>query len=322
MTFNRRSVFTHATLLWAVFTVYRAAAMDESPHPNPSHRTTPLHNVSQVITNEVPLVIAHRGASGYLPEHTTESAAFAHALGADYIEQDVVLSKDGVAVVLHDVTLNATTNVQDVFPDRAVDGKSYVFDFELAELRQLSVRERHAGNDSGRFPPGLGQFRIATFEEHLQLIKGLNKSRNRQAGVYVEIKQPALHQQRGLDPSTEVIRLLAEFGYEAPEDRAFIQCFEAAEILRIRTELKCRLPLIQLHSGALTAAELAKIGRVADGVGVQISAVLQAQDSEAPTVTELVARAHEQSLLVHVWTLRTDQLPAYAESADALLICW
>ncbi len=288
-----------------------------------NQRENRIRTISQVISNEVPLVISHRGASGYLPEHTTEAAAFAHALGADYIEQDVVLSKDGVAVVLHDVTLNATTNVADVFPDRAVDGKYYVFDFQLDELRQLSVSERYTAGkgpmDISRFPPGLGQFRISTFEEHLQLITGLNKSRGREAGVYVEIKKPALHRTHGLDPSKEVLRLLAKYGYDSAEDRAFVQCFEADETVRIRTELKCRLPLIQLRSGDVSADELAEIAKVCDGVGVQISAVLKADGVKEPTVTSLVANAHKHALLVHVWTLRTDQLPAYAENTDALL---
>lgn len=324
MTCNSRFVLVIGMAAGVASSICNAVAADELPHPKspgPSKATSSaqVHNVSQITSNETPLVIAHRGASGYLPEHTTESAAFAHALGADYIEQDVVLSKDGVAIVLHDVTLNATTNVQEIFPDRAVDGKFYVFDFDLAELRQLSVSERHSGKFSGRFPSGLGRFQIATFEEHLQLITGLNKSRHRQAGLYVEIKQPTLHQKHGLDPSKEVIRLLAAYGYEAPEDRVFIQCFEAPETLRIRTELKCRLPLIQLRAGAVSTEELAEIAKVADGVGVQISAVLLEKGTEPPTVTDLVAQAHEHSLLVHVWTFRTDQLPAYAETSDALL---
>ena len=282
-------------------------------------RVDRIRTISQTLSDEIPLVIAHRGASGYLPEHTTEAAAFAHALGADYIEQDVVLSKDGVAVVLHDVTLNATTNVADVFPDRAVDGKYFVFDFTLEELRQLAVSERHGSASGVRFPKQLGRFRIATFEEHIQLITGLNKSRKRNAGLYVEIKQPALHRKRGLDPSTEVLRLLKKYGYESAEDRLFVQCFEADEILRIRSELHCRLPLIQLLTGQPTAEELAETAKVADGVGVPISAVLTDAKTGPPVVTKLVETAHQHVLMVHVWTFRTDDLPEYAESPEALL---
>ena len=92
-----------------------------------------------------PIVIGHRGASGYLPEHTTESAAMAHALDCDYIEQDCVLSRDGVPIVMHDITLDDLTNVATVFPDRKrSDGHWYVFDFTLAELRLLRITERRS----------------------------------------------------------------------------------------------------------------------------------------------------------------------------------
>ncbi|MCP4510624.1 MAG: hypothetical protein GY826_29975, partial [Fuerstiella sp.] len=160
----------------------------------PPERQRRLQVISQTISNEVPLVIAHRGASGYLPEHTTEATALAHALGADFIEQDVVLSQDGVAVVFHDVTLEGITDVADVFPGRGRNGRFYVFDFTLAELKQLNVSERYpSGNNleaNGRFPQKTGRFRLSTLEEHLQLIRGLNVSRGRDVGVYVEIKQP------------------------------------------------------------------------------------------------------------------------------------
>lgn len=290
-----------------------------APHSVAQEAGSKFRAISQTLSNEVPLVIAHRGASGYLPEHTTESAAFAHALGADYIEQDVVMSKDGVAVVLHDVTLDATTNVADVFPGRAVDGKHYAFDFTLAELRQLRVVERDYSKTSRRFPAGVGEFEIATLEEHIQLITGLNVSRKREAGLYVEIKKPGLHRQHGLDPSVEVLKVLKKYGYDSAEDRVFVQCFEADEVLRIRTELKCRLPLIQLRSGKVPREQLAEISKVADGIGVQISAVLPAADDEASEISDLVETAHEHSLLVHVWTLRTDALPKNAGNMTELL---
>ena len=90
-----------------------------------------------------PIVIAHRGASGYLPEHTLAAKAMAHAMGAGFIEQDVVLSRDGAAIVLHDIHLDSTTNVAQCFPDRArTDGRFYAIDFDLQEIRQLRVHER------------------------------------------------------------------------------------------------------------------------------------------------------------------------------------
>lgn len=278
-----------------------------------------LRMISQTLSGEVPLVIAHRGASGYLPEHTTEAAAFAHALGADFIEQDVVLSKDGTAVVLHDVTLNNVTNVAQVFPGRDREGKFYVFDFTLEELKSLNVNERVAEESRRRFPRDVGRFRIATLEEHIQLIQGLNRSRGREAGVYVEIKQPALHREENLDPAAEVLRILARYGYQDADDRAFIQCFEEPEVLRMRTELKCRLPLIQLLSKPPSGEQLADIARVADGIGVPITSVVKGADNGQPDCTNLVAAAHQHALMIHVWTFRTDDLPDFAESSEALL---
>ncbi|MEZ6127639.1 MAG: glycerophosphodiester phosphodiesterase family protein [Planctomycetaceae bacterium] len=147
----------------------------------------------------------------------------------------------------------------------------------------------------------------------------MNKSRQRSAGLYVEIKQPAAHRKRGLDPSKEVLRILKHYGYESTEDRVFVQCFEADEVLRLRTELNCRLPLIQLHSGDLTTDEIAEISRVADGIGINLAGVVRFPNGQPPQVSKLVETAHQHSLLVHVWTFRTDDLPEHAESPNAVL---
>ena len=275
--------------------------------------------ISQTLSLPTPIVIAHRGASGYLPEHTTESAAFAHALEADYIEQDVVLTKDSVAVVLHDVTLNSVSNVADVFPDRSRDGKYYVFDFTLSELKQLNVVERYESESRKRFPRGKGNFQIGTLKEHIELIQGLNRSRPHTAGLYVEIKQPALHQKNGLDPSKVILQTLADYGYKTSKDKVFLQCFEEPEVLRLRTELKCRLPLIQLLGNTPTAEEIAAISKVADGIGVKLTAVVSGAKNGKPQVTDVVAAAHEHALMVHVWTYRVDDLPEFAESPTKLL---
>ena len=279
-----------------------------------------LLTISQTVSEQIPLVIAHRGASGYVPEHTLEAAAFAHALGADYIEQDVVLSKDGAAIVVHDVTLNHVSDVEEKFPGRAVDGKYYVWDFNLEELRKLKITERRSAKFGRRFPMESGSFQIATLEEHLTLIRGLNHSRNRDAGVYVEIKKPAEHRRHGLDPSSVVLRILKDFGYENADDRAFVQCFEEAEVVRLRTELNCRLPLIQLASKMPSAERIKEIAKVADGLGLSVNAILQpTEDGSSAKATNAVKMAHEHVLMVHAWTLRTDALPGYCESSDDLI---
>jgi len=115
------------------------------------------------------IVISHRAASGYLPEHTLPAVAMAYAFGADYIEQDVALTKDGVLMVIHDIYLDATTNVKQVFPDRKrADGRFYVCDFTLAEIKSLRVGERvnpatGAPVFAGRFPMGASKFEMPTF---------------------------------------------------------------------------------------------------------------------------------------------------------------
>jgi glycerophosphoryl diester phosphodiesterase len=161
------------------------------------------------------IVIAHRGASGYLPEHTLAAKAVAHAMGADYIEQDVVLSRDGVPVVLHDIQIETVTDVATMFPGRArADGRFYAIDFSLDELKALTVMER--ADERGeqvfpdRFPRGASSFRIPTLAEEIELIQGLNLSTGREAGIYPEIKAPAWHRAQGQDISAIVLGVLAD----------------------------------------------------------------------------------------------------------------
>ena len=275
--------------------------------------------------SSAPIVIGHRGASGYLPEHSTESAVMAHMMECDYIEQDCVISRDGVPIVMHDITLDDLTDVAKVFPDRKqADGHWYVFDFTVAELRQLRLTERRspgrAWKDKGtRFPLEQGSFRISTLAEHLQLIQGLNQSRGRTAGVYVEVKEPKKHRAAGLDASTQILKVLAEYGYDAADDAIFLQCFDKDEVIRIRNELKCPLPLIYLLGKAPTADDIKDAAGFCDGLGVLLTLVVSGADVETPTITELVETAHQHGLQVHVWTFRTDALPTFVKSGEQLL---
>ncbi len=146
-------------------------------------------------TAKPPIVIAHRGASGYLPEHTLAAVTAAHLMRADFIEQDVVLSKDNVAVVLHDIHLESTTDVSDKYPHRKrTDGHFYAIDFTLAELKSLDVTERReASGDavfSARFPVAMTGLKIPTLEEEIVFIRGLNETREHTAGWYIELKNP------------------------------------------------------------------------------------------------------------------------------------
>ncbi|MCO6455154.1 MAG: glycerophosphodiester phosphodiesterase [Pirellulaceae bacterium] len=282
-----------------------------------------------------PLVIAHRGASGYLPEHTLPAVAMAHALGADFIEQDVVLSRDAVPIVLHDIHLDAVTDVARVFPERRrQDNRYYAIDFDLAELKRLAVHERVDPRTGRavfpqRFPAEAGLLRIPTLVEQIQLIQGLNRSTGRQVGVYVEIKAPAWHRQQGHDLSRLVLDVLARHGYTNKDHLAFVQCFDPAETRRLREQLGCRLRLVQLigsntwrEAGAdfdqmRTAEGLRRVAEYADGIGPWMPHVVTGIDKQGRAeVTDLVRLAHERGLFVHPYTFRRDELPAYASSFE------
>ena len=283
-----------------------------------------------------PIVIAHRGASGYLPEHTLVAKAYAHALGTDFLEQDVVLTRDDVPVVFHDLVLEEVTDVEQRFPRRRRDdGHWYVIDFDYAELATLEVRERvevtsGAATYPGRFQQRL-PLRIQTLAEELAFVQGLNAATGRRTGVYTEVKSPAFHRAAGKDLSPIVIRALAEYGYRGRDDAAWLQCFDAAECARIRFELGSALRLVQLvgendwHEAATdyddlrTPAGLARVAAYADGIGPWIPQIVRWPRAGAPPeFTTLVADAHAAGLAVHPYTFRVDQLPEHAPGTTAV----
>ncbi|URK19563.1 glycerophosphodiester phosphodiesterase [Thalassospira sp. GO-4] len=285
------------------------------------------------------VVIAHRGASGYLPEHTLPAKALAYGMGADYIEQDVVLSKDGVPVVLHDIHLDTTTDVARKFPDRKRDdGRYYVIDFTLAELKSLTVTERFKA-DSGkqvyenRFPGDFAMFEIPTLEEEIKLIQGLNHSTGRDVGIYPEIKDPAFHRGEGLDIAKTVISVLEKWGYNNPNSNSFVQCFDWAETQRIRNELHYQGKLVQLLGenrwGAPAGTDydylksgegIVEMAKVVDGIGPWLPQVISGLgENGKATMTPTLIAAQRAQLLVHPYTLRADQLPKWAGDMNIAL---
>ncbi len=286
------------------------------------------------------IVVAHRGASGYLPEHTIAAKAMAYGMGADYVEQDLVMTRDNRIIVLHDHHLDQVTNVRDIFPDRArKDGKYYVIDFTLSELSELSIIERFGMVDGqqvpyfkDRFPLRKSKFKIHTFEDEIELVKGLNKSTGKNIGIYPEIKSAAFHMQEGKDISRAVLKILKTYGYTNKADKVYLQSFEPLELKRIHDELlpemAMDIKLVQLlwpaddgewvkKSGAMAA-----VAKYADGIGPKMSMIISTESVVGDIkATGLVSRAHAAGLEVHPYTFRfePDEIPAYAENYTDLL---
>jgi glycerophosphoryl diester phosphodiesterase len=279
---------------------------------------------------ERPIVIAHRGASGYLPEHTLAAKALAYGLGADFLEQDVVATRDHRLVVLHDLHLDDVTDVARRFPGRQrSDGRHYVVDFDLAEIETLTVFERRApgttvAKHAARFPAETGVLRIATLEQELQLIRGLNRSMNRSTGIYPEIKDPQWHRRHGIDLARLLLQELHSFGYSQATDPVFVQCFDSAELARVKDDLGSQLRLVQLvgpepeHAGLLTPAGLKQVARYAYGLG-PAHAQLAAGKGDQLHLLPLTQLAHDAGLRLHPYTFRRDELPPYARTLEDLL---
>jgi glycerophosphoryl diester phosphodiesterase len=271
-------------------------------------------------------VIAHRGASGYLPEHTLEGAAMAHAMGADYIELDVVLTRDDALIVLHDLFLDAVTDVAERYPGRArADGRHYAIDFSLEEIRRLRVHERSDPNGApavpGRFPRESAIFHVPTLEEEILLIQGLNRSTGRNVGWYIEPKAPAWHRSEGKDLMAAVLGLLATHGLAHADDKVLLQSFDFDALLRARNDLGSELRLVQLigendwrespsdFEFLQTEAGLRAVAGFAQGIGPWLPQVIEIKENGLVDISELAALAQRLGLFVHAYTLRADQLP-------------
>ncbi|MEQ8952891.1 MAG: glycerophosphodiester phosphodiesterase [Gammaproteobacteria bacterium] len=286
------------------------------------------------------IVIAHRGASGYLPEHTLEAKAMAYAMGAHYIEQDVVMTKDDVLIVLHDIDLERTTDVRARFPGRErQDGRYYAIDFTLAEIRTLNATEGFDVRDGEvvqgyptRFPTGTSQFRIPTLAEEIELIQGLNHSTGRDIGIYPEIKGPEFHREHGKDISTAVVNMLRDYGYTSKNSKVFLQTFSFDELKIIREQILpaagIDLNLIMLigdpnaNPWMFAADGMEQLSQWADGIGPANNLVVERTSTRNDIrITPLVERAHDAGLQVHPYTYRADpgQVPSYAEDFDAYL---
>ncbi len=249
-------------------------------------------------------LIAHRGASAYAPEHSEAAYKLAMAQGADYVEQDLQVTKDGQLVCLHDLTLERTTNVKAVFPNRARtltrEGREltgwHVSDFTLAEIQQL---------DAGSwFDPKFKDARILTFQQAIDLVKG-------KAGIYPETKAPEVYGSLGFDMEQLVMDVLKKNGLDKPgadpKTPVFLQSFSADSLKKMRQSMKVMLPILFLVTDRdrdlwLTKERMAEIRTFADGIGPAKGIV-----SGKP---EIVGWAHDAGLSVTCYTFASAGQPA------------
>ncbi|MCE2714358.1 MAG: glycerophosphodiester phosphodiesterase [Acidibacter sp.] len=290
-----------------------------------------------------PLVIAHRGASGYRPEHTLEAYQLAIEMGADYIEPDLVATRDGHLVARHEPDISQTTDVasRTEFADRKrtvwIDGVEtigwFTVDFTLAELRSLRAVQPRPDR-SKEFD---GQFLVPTLAEIIALAQRESKARGRTIGIYPETKHPSWHCALGLSLEEPLLSALESAGWNHRDAPVFIQSFEAGNLqwLRSRTQVKLiqlvggvgsnadgsvilptpfaqpectTYPVGELPTNFASAAAFEAIATYADGIGPWKRFLIGEVDGHATRPTNFVELAHAAGLQVHPWTFRNEQI--------------
>jgi glycerophosphoryl diester phosphodiesterase len=285
-----------------------------------------------------PIVIGHRGASGYRPEHTLASYQLAIALGADYVEPDLVSTKDGVLVARHENEISGTTDVAEhpEFADRkttkVIDGGSvtgwFTEDFTLAELKTLRAKERlpDVRPDSTRYD---GRFRVPTFQQVLDLVRQESRRLGRPIGVYPETKHPTYFDSIDLSLEEPLVRALRRNNLDRARARVYVQSFETANLRELADEV--RVPLVQLinstgapydfvaagdprtYADLVTPEGLDWVASYADGIGTNKDVLIPRDtDGFLTEPTAVVDDAHAAGLVVHAWTFRDENqfLPA------------
>lgn len=287
------------------------------------------------LDGQPPLVIAHRGASGYRPEHTIASYTLAIEFGADYIEPDLVATRDGHLIARHEPLLDDTTDVKSrpEFAARrstkTLDGRQitgfYASDFTLAEIRQL----RAVQANPARSKEYDGQYTVPTFEEILELVRHESVRRGRKIGIYPETKHPAFHLALGLPLEERLLAALRQHGLNEPGGPVFVQSFESANLQYLRQ--KTPLPLVQLmYDGGLVYDQsgtrvvsvdipdhgdprggdsprtLADVAKYANAIGPWKRQILRDVGQPALLTTTVIEQAHAVGLRVHTYTFRNE----------------
>ena len=273
----------------------------------PALLTVPLTAALSIQAQNSKQLIAHRGASGYAPEHTIPSYTLAMQQHADFVEPDLAVTKDNVLVCLHDDTLERTTNVAEVFADRPSKepfrqpGPHWLAnDFTIAEIKRL---------DAGRwFKPEFAGARVPTFQEMIDLVRG-------KAGLYPELKSPQFYKKRNIDQERLFVELIRKNGLEKAESLkstpVIIQSFDEATVRRVASDLPS-IPRVFLTSNDndLTDSRLREIATFATGIGPEKALIVRHP--------EMVKAAHTLHLTVTSWTFRADQKSSFPSVRDEM----
>ncbi|MBW4665875.1 MAG: glycerophosphodiester phosphodiesterase [Cyanomargarita calcarea GSE-NOS-MK-12-04C] len=277
--------------------------------------------MDEILKTVSPIIIGHRGASGYRPEHTLAAYELAVEMGADYIEPDLVSTQDGVLIARHENEISETTDIAN-HPEfahrktaKSIDGISFTGwfteDFTLAELKTLRVKERipEIRPQNSRFD---GLFEIPTFQEVINLAKRKSMETGRTIGIYPETKHPSYFKSIDLGLEEPLLMTLQANGYNGENAPVFIQSFEVTNLKQLAT--KSDLPLVQLisdrgkpydfivsgdsrtYEDLLPKAGLREISEYARAIGVNKNLIL----------TQIINDAHAVNLLVHAWTFRNE----------------
>jgi len=280
-----------------------------------------------------PLVIAHRGASGYRPEHTLASYELGARMGADYVEPDLVSTKDGVLVARHENEISGTTDVSSrpEFAARrktkTIDGAPltgwFTEDFTLAELKTLRAKERIPAIRQ-RNTIYDGRYEVPTLDEVIRLTRRLSRELDREIGIYPETKHPTYFRSIGLPLERPLVRTLREHGLDDERSKVFVQSFETRNLRRLDRRIDTKLVQLlgsegsqpfdlegsgdtRTYADLATPAGLRRIARYADGVGPSKDYIVPRDPSgRSQSPTSFVEDAHDAGLLVHPYTFRNE----------------
>ena len=300
--------------------------------PSAAHRDRP-HGASHHPGAHRVLIIGHRGSAGYRPEHTLAAYELGARMGADYIEPDLVTTKDHVLVARHEPNITDTTDVAShpEFASRkttkTIDGVTqtgwFTDDFTLAELKTLRAKER-LPDVRQRNTLYDGRYQVPTFQEVIDLVKRLDRELHRDIGIYPETKHPTYFRAEGLPLEELLVQTLNRNGLNRRGAKVFVQSFEISNLKALNHVL--RVPLVQLldspdvkpgdvlaaggtttYGDLATAAGLKGVAEYADGVGPFKDYIIPRDASgHSLAPTSFVADAHAAGLVVHPYTFRNE----------------